>query len=53
MLRSQGFAGAVTTAWGAARAGTDLFYLPRFTPWERGDGRFLLRMARNLIMPQA
>ncbi|MDB5935874.1 MAG: carbohydrate esterase family protein [Massilia sp.] len=53
MLRSQGFTGAVTTAWGAARAGTDPFYLPRFTPWDRGDGRFLLRMARNLFMPQA
>jgi peptidoglycan/xylan/chitin deacetylase (PgdA/CDA1 family) len=53
MLRSQGFVGAVTTAWGAARAGTDPFYLPRFTPWDRGDGRFLLRMARNLFMAQA
>ncbi|MES2759536.1 MAG: polysaccharide deacetylase family protein [Pseudomonadota bacterium] len=53
MLRSQGFDGAVTTAWGAARAGTDPFYLPRFTPWDRDDGRFLLRMVRNLFMPRA
>ncbi|MFC0134197.1 carbohydrate esterase family protein [Massilia eurypsychrophila] len=53
MLRSQGFAGAVTTAWGAARAGSDPFYLPRFTPWDRGAGRFLLRMARNLLLPPA
>jgi peptidoglycan/xylan/chitin deacetylase (PgdA/CDA1 family) len=52
MLRSQGFDAAVTTAWGAARAGTDPFYLPRFTPWDRGSGRFLLRMATNMFMPQ-
>jgi peptidoglycan/xylan/chitin deacetylase (PgdA/CDA1 family) len=36
MLRSQGFDAAVSTAWGAARAATDPFYLPRFTPWDRG-----------------
>jgi peptidoglycan/xylan/chitin deacetylase (PgdA/CDA1 family) len=53
MLRSQGFDAAVTTAWGAARLATDPFYLPRFTPWDRGSGRFLLRMAANMFMPQA
>ena len=53
MLRSQGFVAAVTTACGAARAGTDPFYLPRFTPSERGNSRFLLRIARNLLMPPA
>jgi peptidoglycan/xylan/chitin deacetylase (PgdA/CDA1 family) len=52
MLRSQGFEAAVTTAWGAARVGTDPLYLPRFTPWDRGSGRFLLRMAANMFMPQ-
>jgi peptidoglycan/xylan/chitin deacetylase (PgdA/CDA1 family) len=52
MLRSQGFDAAVTTAWGAARAGTDPFYLPRFTPWDRGSSRFL-RMACNLFKPPA
>ena len=53
MLRSQGFEAAVTTAWGAARAGTDPFYLPRFTPPERGSSRFLLRMARNMFSAPA
>jgi peptidoglycan/xylan/chitin deacetylase (PgdA/CDA1 family) len=52
MLRSQGFDAAVTTAWGAARLATDPFYLPRFTPWDRGSGRFLARMAANMFMPQ-
>ncbi|HEU4375152.1 MAG TPA: polysaccharide deacetylase family protein [Telluria sp.] len=49
MLRGQGFTAAVTTAWGAARTGADPFYLPRFTPWDRGSGPFLLRMARNMF----
>jgi peptidoglycan/xylan/chitin deacetylase (PgdA/CDA1 family) len=53
MLRSQGFDAAVTTAWGAARCATDPFQLPRFTPWDRSSGRFLLRMAGNMFMPQA
>ncbi|MDB5951707.1 MAG: carbohydrate esterase family protein [Massilia sp.] len=50
MLRAQGFEAAVTTAWGAARADTDPFYLPRFTPWDRGNAGFLLRMARNMLV---
>lgn len=49
MLRSQGFSAAVTTAWGAARPGADPFYLPRFTPWDRASGPFLLRLARNMF----
>ncbi|MEO7497677.1 MAG: polysaccharide deacetylase family protein [Massilia sp.] len=53
MLRSQGFEAAVTTAWGAARASTDPFLLPRFTPWDRSKSRFLLRMGSNLFMPPA
>lgn len=53
MLRSQGFEAAVTSAWGAARAGTDPFYLPRFTSWDRSAGRFLLRMARNMLIAPA
>ncbi|MES3020540.1 MAG: polysaccharide deacetylase family protein [Pseudomonadota bacterium] len=53
MLRAQGFEAAVTTAWGAARADTDPFELPRFTPWDRSSGRFLLRMGGNLFTPAA
>lgn len=53
MLRAQGFEGAVTSACGAARSGTDPFLLPRFTPWDRGSSRFVLRMASNLFMPAA
>lgn len=53
MLRAQGFEAAVTTARGAARADTDLFGLPRFTPWDRSSSGFLLRMASNLFTPVA
>jgi hypothetical protein len=53
MLRSQGFSAAVTTAPGAARAVTDPFCLPRFTPPDRAGSRFLLRMARNLFTAPA
>jgi peptidoglycan/xylan/chitin deacetylase (PgdA/CDA1 family) len=43
-----GFEAALTTDWGVAGAATDLFRLPRFTPWDRSQGRFCLRMWMNL-----
>ncbi len=49
MVRALGFAAAVTTAWGAGRAGSDVFQLPRFTPWDRDRLRFLLRLRRNMF----
>lgn len=48
MVRDLGFDAAVCTAWGAARRGTDLFQLPRFSPWEVQRTRFGLRMMQNL-----
>ncbi len=48
LAREAGFDAAVTTAWGAAQVGCDLFQLPRFTPWDRSRGSFGLRLARNL-----
>ena len=48
LVQSMGFDSAVTTGWGAARVGTDLFQLPRFTPWDQTQHRFAARMARNL-----
>lgn len=49
MVRSLGFEAAVSTASGAARADSDLFQLPRFTPWDKGTVRFTLRMAQNML----
>jgi peptidoglycan/xylan/chitin deacetylase (PgdA/CDA1 family) len=48
IVKDLGFEAAVCTAWGAAARGSDLFQLPRFTPWDRGELRFTLRMMRNL-----
>ncbi|MGZ5365969.1 MAG: polysaccharide deacetylase family protein [Mycobacterium sp.] len=48
MVRDCGFAAAVTTAWGAATAGSDRFQLPRFTPWDRSRLRYGARLAWNL-----
>jgi len=52
LAREAGFRAAVSTAYGAARAGDgSTFQLPRFTPWDRGRWPFALRMARNLFEP--
>lgn len=51
MVRTLGFDGAVTTAWGAARSGADHFQLPRFTPWDGQRWRYGLRLLRNLLEP--
>jgi peptidoglycan/xylan/chitin deacetylase (PgdA/CDA1 family) len=47
MVRRLGFEAAVSTAWGVAHAASDPFQLPRFTPWDRTPGRFLLRLMQN------
>lgn len=49
LVRELGFDAAVSTTWGASRAGDDLFQIKRFTPWDRGHWRFGLRLARNLV----
>jgi peptidoglycan/xylan/chitin deacetylase (PgdA/CDA1 family) len=49
LVRELGFDAAVSSAWGAARAGDDLFQIPRFTPWDRPHWRFGLRLAKNLL----
>ena len=43
-----GFKAAVSTAPGVSRVGADLFQLPRFTPWDRSQLRFGLRLALNV-----
>lgn len=47
IVRQLGFKAAFTTAWGTADAGSNMFQLPRFTPWDRGRGRFALRLIGN------
>ncbi|MCC6610732.1 MAG: polysaccharide deacetylase family protein [Burkholderiales bacterium] len=47
MARKAGFRAAVTTSRGAARSSSDVFQLPRFTPWDREPSRFALRLLMN------
>ena len=47
MAREIGFEAAVSTSWGSARPASDVFQLPRFTPWDRHPLPFLLRMIQN------
>ncbi|MDQ3189313.1 MAG: polysaccharide deacetylase family protein [Pseudomonadota bacterium] len=49
LVRQLGFAAAFTTAHGVASCNADLFQLPRFTPWDRGNMKFGARMARNML----
>lgn len=47
MVRELGFTAAVSTAWGTAGTHSDIFQLPRFTPWDRRRIIFGLRMLKN------
>jgi phosphatidylinositol alpha-1,6-mannosyltransferase len=49
MVRSAGYRHAVTTSTGVARADTDPFQLPRFTPWGLSDKRIAFQLARNML----
>lgn len=49
IVRGLGFDAAVSTVWGAARVSSDLYQIPRFTPWDRSRLRFGLRLAENLV----
>jgi peptidoglycan/xylan/chitin deacetylase (PgdA/CDA1 family) len=49
IARELGFDAAVSTEWGAARSATDVFQIPRFTPWDRTKLKFGVRMAGNLL----
>ena len=47
MLRECGYRYALTTSPGAATADTSLLQLPRFTPWDRQQSKYLARMVAN------
>ena len=52
IVKDLGFEAAVSTAWGASGPQTDLFQIPRFTPWDRSPWRFALRLMANLTRPE-
>lgn len=50
IVKNLGFEAAVSTAWGAMPKNADLYQLPRFTPWDRSAHKFVLRIAKNLMV---
>ncbi len=49
MVKACGYKVAVVTSGGAARQDSDIFQLPRFTPWGATNERMALQLARNLV----
>ncbi|MHB1360710.1 MAG: polysaccharide deacetylase family protein [Rhodocyclaceae bacterium] len=47
LVKTLGFAAAVTTNWGASSVHSDIFQLPRFTPWDKQRSRCGLRLWQN------
>lgn len=47
MVRNAGFRAAVSTQWGAAGRTSDIYQLPRFTPWHRTPEAFHMALLRN------
>jgi peptidoglycan/xylan/chitin deacetylase (PgdA/CDA1 family) len=47
MVEEFGFRAAVSTHWGVATDQSDRFQLPRFSPWDRQQLRFALRLLAN------
>jgi peptidoglycan/xylan/chitin deacetylase (PgdA/CDA1 family) len=48
IVRALGFDAAVSTQWGAATRSSDVFQLPRFTPWAASSYRFVPQLLQNL-----
>ena len=49
VVRELGFDAAVSTRWAASGPATDVFQIPRFTPWDKNRWQFGARLARNLL----
>ena len=48
IVRELGFEGAVSTQRGVSTCSSDLFQLPRFTPWDVNRTAYALRLLQNL-----
>ncbi len=49
LVRQAGYEAAFSTSIGSVGPESDVFQLPRFTPWDRTAGRFALRLAHNFL----
>ena len=47
LVKELGFRAAVSTHWGVSSTTSDRYQLPRFTPWDRGQLKFALRLMAN------
>jgi len=44
LIKKAGYQAALTTQWGVAQQISDIWQLPRFTPWDKSPIKFMLRM---------
>jgi len=49
MIKDIGYRAAFSTAWGTVTPSTDVYQVPRFTPWDKSPLRFALRLTHNYI----
>lgn len=49
MVKSQGFAAAVTTEWGVSNRQSNPYLLNRFTPWDETPLKFASRLMKNIL----
>jgi hypothetical protein len=48
IVRDMGFDAALSTHWGTANRDSDIYQLPRFTPWSPKLSRFIPMLLQNL-----
>lgn len=51
MVKALGYTSAVTTSNGVSTRRSDIFQLPRFTPWGLSNERIAFQLARNMRTP--
>lgn len=49
MVKDLGFKAAVSTSQGVAKHSSDMYQLPRISPWDTEKVRFTIRMAQNML----
>ena len=47
LVKAMGFKAAVSTHWGVSTSQSDRFQLPRFTPWDKQELKFAIRLLAN------
>ena len=51
IVKACGYTSALTTSNGVATSSSDMFQLPRFSPWGLADEQVALQLARNVLTP--